>query len=208
LEKEVLDLSWDYESFATLEKINLLAMWDVKQNFCFAWLSLMEASKIIKAQFGLVRSDNEYRSSLICNYFCDVCEFIFHSWIHLLCFRWVPREVMFMKIEEKAQQYLFDFTYVPEGVSFPVNVSLSHYFESIKLEARKFLFVLVCKSETKATSKLGAKKIDHLYMAGQRLDFRCSSMTMLKTNCIYFLVYLILIMFVFFLYYNIYNAFD
>ena len=58
---KVWSLKWGHESFATLEKLNLLALCDVQMEPKIFWLSLLEANKATKAMYGLVHGDRSYR---------------------------------------------------------------------------------------------------------------------------------------------------
>lgn len=59
--KKILALKWGNDSYATLEKLNLLALADVPIATKNMWLALLEANKTTKALFGLPRGDYDFR---------------------------------------------------------------------------------------------------------------------------------------------------
>ncbi|MCO5613200.1 hypothetical protein L7F22_067476 [Adiantum nelumboides] len=63
---KVWSLKWGPESFATLEKLNLLALSDVQMESNFFWLILLEANKATKSMYGLARGDHLYRQNFVC----------------------------------------------------------------------------------------------------------------------------------------------
>ena len=60
--QKVLALKWSTESFATLEKLNLLAMCNhISNETRNSWLSLLEANKVTKAVYVMPRGDHDFR---------------------------------------------------------------------------------------------------------------------------------------------------
>ena len=63
---KVLSLKWSGESFATIEKLNLLAMCsNIPNSTRVLWLSLLEANKVTKAVYAVPRSDYEFRRYIL-----------------------------------------------------------------------------------------------------------------------------------------------
>ncbi|KAI5076442.1 hypothetical protein GOP47_0008507 [Adiantum capillus-veneris] len=76
---KVWSLKWGPESFATLEKLNLLALCDVQMESKIFWLTLLEANKATRSMYGLARGDRLYR-------------------------HWLRREAVLEKIYHKAKE--------------------------------------------------------------------------------------------------------
>ena len=57
----VLGLKWDEDSWATLEKLNLIALHDATIENKILWVSLLESSKITRAAYGLVKGDHKFQ---------------------------------------------------------------------------------------------------------------------------------------------------
>ncbi|MCO5573887.1 hypothetical protein L7F22_027662 [Adiantum nelumboides] len=60
--KKVLSLKWSGESFATIEKLNVLAMCNnIPNSTRVLWLLLLEANKVTKAVYAVPRLDYDFR---------------------------------------------------------------------------------------------------------------------------------------------------
>lgn len=58
---KVLSLKWGSGSWATLEKINLIAIVDAPIQNKLLWLSLLEADNLTRAAYGIKKGDHFYR---------------------------------------------------------------------------------------------------------------------------------------------------
>ncbi|KAI5077627.1 hypothetical protein GOP47_0007451 [Adiantum capillus-veneris] len=141
----VLSLKWGNDSWATLEKLNLIALQDAPVQNKIHWISLLEADKITRGAYGLKKGDHVFRI-----------------------------EGFLARVFERAFQIVSDLMDVPGVVPLPHDSTLTFYFEEIKFEARPFLFPIEVSlgAKTKDVEKQVLKKVDTLRMAAQRLSFR------------------------------------
>ena len=74
----------------------------------------------------------------------------------------------------KAEEILKDFIDQPGGLIIPNGLSLSIYYEEVRMEKRKSLFPLIVRLETRERNVEIAKmrKYDLIQMAAQRVVFR------------------------------------
>ncbi|KAI5055755.1 hypothetical protein GOP47_0029276 [Adiantum capillus-veneris] len=147
--EKVLALRWDSESFATLEKLNLIALSDVAIDSKILWLSLLEANKATKTLFHLQRGDHLYRY-------------------------WIRRELLLEKVGRTGDTILKDFIDIPGGLLLPEDFTLANYYMEVKMEKRKPLFPLESRGEIREKGVLNkAQRIPELLQkAGQRLVYR------------------------------------
>lgn len=78
------------------------------------------------------------------------------------------------KIKVKAEDIMKDFLAHPEGLVLPKGLSLSTYYEEIRMEKRRSLFPLIVRLETREKNVDIAKmrKYDLIQMAAQRVIYR------------------------------------
>ncbi|KAI5055425.1 hypothetical protein GOP47_0028946 [Adiantum capillus-veneris] len=141
----VLSLKWGSDSWATLEKLNLIALQDAPVQNKIHWISLLEADKITRGTYGLKKGVHVFRI-----------------------------EGFLARVFERAFQTVSDLMDVPGVVPLPHDSTLTFYFEEIKFEARPILFPIEVSlgAKTKDVEKQALKKVDTLQMAAQRLSFR------------------------------------
>ncbi|KAI5068629.1 hypothetical protein GOP47_0016974 [Adiantum capillus-veneris] len=58
---KVMGLKWGADSWATLEKLNLIALADAPIPSKITWLGLLEANKVNRAAYGLKKGDHAFR---------------------------------------------------------------------------------------------------------------------------------------------------
>ncbi|MCO5608266.1 hypothetical protein L7F22_062472 [Adiantum nelumboides] len=142
-------LKWGPESWASLEKLNLIAVQNASIENKILWVSLLEADKITRSGYGLKRGDQFFRI-------------------------WLRREGMLHRILDRANRLLVDYVDVLGGVIVPPHCTLTMYFMEVKIEARDNLFPLETSLESKFkdVDAHALKKIDALQMAAQRVVYR------------------------------------
>lgn len=57
----VLALKWGSDSWATLEKLNLIALHDAPIESKILWISLLEADNVTRTAYGLKKGDHVFR---------------------------------------------------------------------------------------------------------------------------------------------------
>ncbi|KAI5064953.1 hypothetical protein GOP47_0019648 [Adiantum capillus-veneris] len=155
---KVMGLKWGIESWATLEKLNLIALADAPIPSKITWLGLLEAYKVNRAAYGLKKGDHAFRT-------------------------WLRREGFLSRAYERTLQLSSHFFELPGVAALPHDCTLAAYFEEVKFEARPYLFPQEVSLEAKtkdAQKKALKKEIDYLRMAAQRLAYRFLSFLVSK----------------------------
>ncbi|KAI5072360.1 hypothetical protein GOP47_0012466 [Adiantum capillus-veneris] len=155
---KVLGLKWGTNSWATLEKLNLIALADAPIPSKITWLGLLEADKVNRAAYGLKKGDHAFRT-------------------------WLRREGFLSRAYERALQLSSHFFELPGVAPLPHDCMLAAYFEEVKFEARPYLFPQEVSLEAKtkdAQKKALKKEIDYLRMAAQWLAYRFLSFLVSK----------------------------